>query len=90
MAEPGNIDPPHDAEILNELLFLTELFLDNQTNNHYLDFDEMPCQHPIILEILWNHPLSYALSETAEVPDYVRVNRPGASYFTGRVDNRDV
>ena len=61
----------------------------------------MPCQHPIILEILRNHPLSYVLSEKAEVPEiyvqqfwhtleYVKVNRPGASHFRGRIDNRVV
>ena len=69
MAEPGNIDPHHDAEELDEQLLPRGMFLENQVNNHYLDYEEMKCEYPIILEILKKHPLSYALSETAEVPE---------------------
>ena len=99
MAEPGNIPPPLiDAD---ELCLPRDQFLENEANNHFLDFDQMTCQYPIVLEILRNHPLHVALSEEAVVPDlyvqqlwrtlqYVRVNRPGASHFIGRVNNYNV
>ena len=72
--------------------------MENQTNNHYLDFDNMNCQFLIILEILKKHSFNYALSETAEVAEiyvqqfwltleYVKLNWPGASHFTGWVDD---
>ena len=68
MAEPGNINPHQDADELDDQLFPRRMFLENQENNHYLDYEEMKCQHPIILEILKKHLLSYAFSEMTEVP----------------------
>ena len=59
MAEPENIPLP--------LIDADELCLprdqENQVNNHFLDFDQISCQHPILLEILKEHPLFYTLSD---------------------------
>ena len=99
MVEPGNIPPPLiDAD---ELCLPRDQFLENEANNHFLDFDQMSCQYPIILEILRIRPLHVALSKEAVVPElyvqqlwrtlqYVSVNIPSASYFIGRVDNYNV
>ena len=67
MAEPGNIPPPLIEA--DELCLPRDQFLANDANNHYLDFDQITCQHPIILEILRNHPLHFSVSEEAVVSE---------------------
>ncbi|KAI3757578.1 hypothetical protein L6452_05119 [Arctium lappa] len=65
MAQNPNpaIDPIADAELIPE-----DQFLPLTPNNYHLDVTQPAIQYQVIIEILHGHPLSFALTETAEVP----------------------
>ena len=69
-AEPGNIPPPLIGA--DELCLPRDQFLENDANNYFLDFNQISCQYPIILEILRNHPLHVCFERRSRCPGALR------------------
>ncbi|KAJ9544769.1 hypothetical protein OSB04_024476 [Centaurea solstitialis] len=54
---------------ISDNLFPYAKYLPINQNNHYLDLDHFQTSHPIIIEILRNHPLTPLLTRRVDIPE---------------------
>ncbi|KAJ9542826.1 hypothetical protein OSB04_029332 [Centaurea solstitialis] len=54
---------------ISDSLFSYAKYLPSTQNNHYLDLNHFQTSHPIIIEILRNHPLTPLLTRHVDIPE---------------------